>query len=123
MAELADWVEADHNQQKGECVLLVHGADKAAGSDAEGRRVFDILAAKLPLKQAAALAAKITGVKKKSALSIWFGSATALGALACYSAQSVAISRSSQPGSRWTLFSVFSLVVKRGWVERKVRAP
>ena len=64
VAELADWVEADHNQQKGECVLLVHGADKIAGSDTEGHRVFDILAAELPLKQAAALAAKITGVKK-----------------------------------------------------------
>lgn len=64
VAELADWVEADHNQQKGECVLLVHGADKIAGSDTEGYRVFDILAAELPLKQAAALAAKITGGKK-----------------------------------------------------------
>ena len=64
VAELADWVEADHNQQKGECVLLVRGADKIAGSDTEGYRVFDILAAELPLKQAAALAAKITGGKK-----------------------------------------------------------
>jgi len=64
VAELADWVEADHNQQKGECVLLVHGADKADGSDSEGHRVFDILVKELPLKQAAALAAKISGGKK-----------------------------------------------------------
>ena len=64
VAELADWVEQDHHQQKGECVLLVHGAENIISADAEGRRVFDILVEELPLKQAAALAAKITGVKK-----------------------------------------------------------
>ena len=65
-AELAAWVEADSNQQLGECVLLIHGAPKSDNSDAEGERVFDVLAAELPLKQAAALAAKISGVKKNS---------------------------------------------------------
>jgi 16S rRNA (cytidine1402-2'-O)-methyltransferase len=64
VAELAQWVAGDHNQQKGECVLLVHGAEKVAGSNIEGQRVFDLLVAELPLKQAAALAAKISGVKK-----------------------------------------------------------
>ena len=64
VAELCQWVEGDKNQQKGECVLLVRGADKEIGSDAEGRRVFDVLAAELSLKQAAALASKITGIKK-----------------------------------------------------------
>jgi len=63
-AELAVWVSADHNQQKGECVLLVHGASKVDDGSDDGERVFDILADELPLKQAAALAAKITGVKK-----------------------------------------------------------
>ncbi|MEE8058429.1 MAG: 16S rRNA (cytidine(1402)-2'-O)-methyltransferase [Pseudomonadales bacterium] len=64
VAELADWVEQDSNQRKGECVLLVHGAEKIEGADTEGQRVFDVLVAALPLKQAAALAAQITGVKK-----------------------------------------------------------
>lgn len=66
VAELADWVERDRNQQKGECVLLVHGAAKGETVDTEGYRVFDILAEDLSLKQAAALAAKITGVKKNT---------------------------------------------------------
>lgn len=64
VAVLAQWVEADHNQQKGECVLLVRGSDKSSEKHGEGERVFDLLAQELPLKQAAALAAKITGVKK-----------------------------------------------------------
>ncbi len=65
VGELADWVEGDSNQQRGECVLLVHGAEKNDSSlDAHATRVFDILVDELPLKQAAALAAKITGVKK-----------------------------------------------------------
>ncbi len=66
VAELADWVERDHNQQKGECVLLVHGSADVASADAEGRRVFDLLVEELPLKQAAALAAKISGIKKNT---------------------------------------------------------
>ena len=61
---LCEWVAADHNQQKGECVILVRGAEEGAGSQGEGERVLDILAEELPLKQAAALASKITGVKK-----------------------------------------------------------
>lgn len=64
VGKLCCWVEGDNNQQKGECVLLVRGADKEMGSDAEGRRVFDLLAAELSLKQAASLASKITGIKK-----------------------------------------------------------
>lgn len=66
VAELAAWVAADHNQQKGECVLLVRGCSKSSDGNSEGERVFDLLAQELPLKQAAALAAKITGVKKNA---------------------------------------------------------
>lgn len=64
VAELADWVEKDSNQQRGECVLIVHGAEKTTDDAGDGKRVFDILAAELPLKQAASLAAKISGAKK-----------------------------------------------------------
>ncbi len=66
LAELAQWIEADSDQQRGECVLLVHGADNNKDEAAEGRRVFDILARELPLKQAAALAAKVTGARKNA---------------------------------------------------------
>ena len=49
-------------------VVLVEGAPPAAeGQDAETDRILQILLADLPVKQAAALAAQITG-KKKNAL-------------------------------------------------------
>ncbi|QIL88393.1 16S rRNA (cytidine(1402)-2'-O)-methyltransferase [Microbulbifer sp. SH-1] len=67
LAELVEWVRADSNQQRGEIVLLVRGADatKAAELDAESERVMKLLLAELPPKRAAAVAAEITGVNKK----------------------------------------------------------
>lgn len=64
LAELCDWVAADANQQRGECVLLVRGHVAAEGEDADSERVLRTLLEELPLKQAAALAAKLTGRKK-----------------------------------------------------------
>lgn len=66
-AELVDIVAADSNQQRGEIVLLLRGADKkpASALDAEAERVMTILLEDLPLKQASTLAAQITGLKKK----------------------------------------------------------
>ena len=66
LGELLAWVEADSNQQKGEFVLLVQGvpADEPAEVDAAAGQVLAILLAELPLSQAAALAAKITGCSK-----------------------------------------------------------
>jgi 16S rRNA (cytidine1402-2'-O)-methyltransferase len=66
--EIADRVESDPNQQKGEIVLLVRGAESAdtAELDPEARRVMAILQRDLPLKQAASLAAEITGAKKNA---------------------------------------------------------
>jgi 16S rRNA (cytidine1402-2'-O)-methyltransferase len=66
LGELLEFVRGDSDQQRGEAVLLLHGAPPPA-ADAladEPRRVADLLAAELPVKQAAALAAKITGAKK-----------------------------------------------------------
>lgn len=67
LEQLCEWVEADANQQRGECVVLVAGwqapEDEAAVS-VEALRVLDLLLAELPLKRAAALAAQITGVRK-----------------------------------------------------------
>ncbi|WP_105101672.1 16S rRNA (cytidine(1402)-2'-O)-methyltransferase [Microbulbifer pacificus] len=67
LAELVEWVRADSNQQRGEIVLLVRGADEARISelDAASERVMKLLLAELPPKRAAAVAAEITGVSKK----------------------------------------------------------
>ncbi|WP_341936358.1 16S rRNA (cytidine(1402)-2'-O)-methyltransferase [Marinimicrobium sp. C2-29] len=68
LAELVEFVAGDSNQQRGEIVLLVAGAPARAdeGLDAEAERVMGILLEDLPVKQAAALAARITGVKKNA---------------------------------------------------------
>ena len=66
---LIDWVRADPNQQKGEFVLLLQGADNTGqqdGLDAEQLRVLSILLQELSVKQASALAAKICQGKKKA---------------------------------------------------------
>jgi 16S rRNA (cytidine1402-2'-O)-methyltransferase len=67
LAELAAWVHADSNQQRGEIVLLVRGAERGRQSelDGEAQRVMALLLAELPPRRAAALAAEITGVNKK----------------------------------------------------------
>ncbi|WP_295543525.1 16S rRNA (cytidine(1402)-2'-O)-methyltransferase [uncultured Thiohalocapsa sp.] len=63
LPELAARVTEESGQRRGEVVVLVGGARDADHSDGEGeeRRVLDILAAELPLKQAVALTARITG--------------------------------------------------------------
>lgn len=64
LVDLQAWVAADSNQTRGECVVLVQGAAEAEGLSADSERVLRLLLDELPLKQAAALAAKITGEKK-----------------------------------------------------------
>ncbi|AHG39568.1 16S rRNA methyltransferase [Pseudomonas syringae CC1557] len=67
LGELRAFVEADSNQQRGECVVLVSGWTPPEDEDvigAEARRVLDLLLEEMPLKRAAALAAEITGVRK-----------------------------------------------------------
>ena len=67
LAELAAWVAADSNQQRGECVVLVAGWQAPEGEEAvsaDALRVLNLLLAEMPLKRAAALASEITGVRK-----------------------------------------------------------
>jgi 16S rRNA (cytidine1402-2'-O)-methyltransferase len=61
-------VVGDADQQRGEFVLMVAGAD---GSDetvrlAEGQRVYKLLSRELPPSRAAKLAAEITGAPRKA---------------------------------------------------------
>lgn len=68
LENLISWVESDENQKKGEFVVLVRGADvrEETSVDAESERILLILLKDLPVKQAAALAASITGLKKNA---------------------------------------------------------
>jgi 16S rRNA (cytidine1402-2'-O)-methyltransferase len=62
---LLEWIKQDSNRQRGEFVVMVEGQrNKPSELDAEQGRVLDILMQELPLKQAAGLASRITGVKK-----------------------------------------------------------
>jgi len=68
LGDLAGWLAADADRQRGEFVLMVDGAAPAAAgaakAEAEARRVLEILLAELPVKQAAALAAKIASGRR-----------------------------------------------------------
>jgi 16S rRNA (cytidine1402-2'-O)-methyltransferase len=59
-------VQSDPDQQRGEIVLVLEGAAAEAGAAdwQEADRVLGVLLADLPLKQAAALAADITGRRR-----------------------------------------------------------
>lgn len=68
LEEMLTWLQADANQQKGEFVLLLSGAEalnKSAISE-QARHTLQCLLAELPLKQAVKLAAAITGENKNA---------------------------------------------------------
>ena len=64
LAEGPAWLAADDNRRRGEFVLVVSGPPPREGLDAEVERVLAALLAELPVKQAAKLAATITGAAK-----------------------------------------------------------
>ena len=65
LGQMCEWVAQDSNQQRGEIVLVVAGCAKITDeSTAESERVLKVLVAELPIKQAAGLAAKLTGASK-----------------------------------------------------------
>ncbi|HET8883066.1 MAG TPA: 16S rRNA (cytidine(1402)-2'-O)-methyltransferase [Solimonas sp.] len=65
-ADVAAWLQADDNRQRGEFVLIVGGASADADErQAEGERVLRILLGSLPASSAARLAAEISGARKK----------------------------------------------------------
>lgn len=67
LGEALAWLNADSHRQRGEFVVLLEGAPAAPEEGAaEAERILKILLAECPVKQAAALAAQITGQKKNA---------------------------------------------------------
>jgi 16S rRNA (cytidine1402-2'-O)-methyltransferase len=65
LSEALTWLQADPNHLKGEFVVLLQGAPQQDSMvDSEVTRILQILLAECSLKQAATLAAQITGLKK-----------------------------------------------------------
>lgn len=64
--ELCAWIREDNNRQRGEFVVLVRGAvqQELEAIGPEVLRILEVLLAELSVKQASALTARITGVKK-----------------------------------------------------------
>jgi 16S rRNA (cytidine1402-2'-O)-methyltransferase len=65
---LPAWLTADPNRQRGEFVLVVHAQATADAADesAQHDRTLKTLLAELPLKQAVALAAELTGAPRNA---------------------------------------------------------
>lgn len=68
VAEVQTALQADSNQTRGEMVLVLHPAvvEKHSDLPEAAQNVMKVLAVELPTKQAADLAAKITGESKKA---------------------------------------------------------
>lgn len=64
LEQLKIWVNLDRNQQKGEFVVLVEGAEYLNPYEIDKQRILGILLDELPIKQATSIAAKITHEKK-----------------------------------------------------------
>ena len=60
------WLAADENRRRGEFVLLVSAPPPRTGIDAASERILGLLLDELPVKQAAKLAAAITGQSKNA---------------------------------------------------------
>lgn len=60
------WLAGDDNRRRGEFVLVVSGPPAREGLDIETERVLERLLAELPVKQAAKLAAEITGAGRNA---------------------------------------------------------
>jgi 16S rRNA (cytidine1402-2'-O)-methyltransferase len=64
LSEAEAWLLSDSNRQRGEFVVLVSGAVPQPGLSAETLNTLSLLLEELPLKQAAQLAAKISGANR-----------------------------------------------------------
>lgn len=67
LGEALAWLEADENHQRGEFVLVLDPpAAREENNDAEAHRVLALLLEEMPVKQAAHLAARLTGARKNA---------------------------------------------------------
>ncbi|MGS0742420.1 16S rRNA (cytidine(1402)-2'-O)-methyltransferase [Glaciimonas sp. GG7] len=66
LADAPAWLAADPMRQKGEFVILLDSPPVVVDDGAEGDRILKILLAELSVKQAASLAAQISGQKKNA---------------------------------------------------------
>lgn len=67
LSEASAWLAADAHREKGEFVLLIEGAPASSDDDfVDAKRILRILLAECSVKQAATLAAQITGQKKNA---------------------------------------------------------
>lgn len=67
LADAPAWLAADDDHRRGEFVLVVSAPAAGESDDApEARRVLEILLEELPVRQAAQLAARITGGRKNT---------------------------------------------------------
>lgn len=64
LVALYEWVSEDELQRKGEIVLVVAGAEHEKSSDRALNNILSILTDELPVKQAAKIASRLTGVNK-----------------------------------------------------------
>ena len=64
LAEARAWVDADADRSRGEFVLVIEGRPVEGTSALDPRALLETLLAELPLKQAVALAVKLTGGKR-----------------------------------------------------------
>ncbi len=64
LGELVEWVEGDQDQHRGEMVVLLEGAHQRADDEQHLSALLSILVDELPVKQAAAIASRLTGVSR-----------------------------------------------------------
>ncbi|MGZ5033274.1 MAG: 16S rRNA (cytidine(1402)-2'-O)-methyltransferase [Usitatibacter sp.] len=64
LAEASAWVAADDDRRRGEFVLVIEGRPVETSPAMDSKKVLAALLDELPLKQAVALAVKITGAKR-----------------------------------------------------------
>ena len=64
LAAARAWIEADADRQRGEFVLVIEGRPVEPGHAVEPHAVLDALLEELPVKQAVALAVRITGAPR-----------------------------------------------------------
>ena len=64
LAQARAWVEANDDRRRGELVLVIEGRGVEPVSALDPRAVLETLLAELPVKQAVALAVKLTGARR-----------------------------------------------------------